>query len=139
VRGVARICHTVTQPTAGPGDVNHAFFDLFSLVHMSAGAAFGALGLGFFPMLVLAMGWEIAEHVMKDCIPHVFVHPSQDTLLNACGDVLVTMVGWTLGRFARVRTLRSRAQRRGARSGLPGVASPRSWPRSTTGVPPTST
>jgi hypothetical protein len=95
--------------------VNHALFDLFSLVHMSAGVAFGALGLGFFPMLILAMGWEIAEHVMKDCIPRVFVHPSQDTLTNAAGDVLVTMVGWTMGRFARVHTLRAR-QRRAARS-----------------------
>jgi hypothetical protein len=139
VRGVARICHGVTQPTAGPGAVNHALFDLFSLVHMSAGVAFGALGLGFFPMLILATGWEIAEHVMKDCIPNVFVHPSQDTVINAFGDVLVTMVGWTIGRFARVRTLHFRAQRRGARSGSPGVSSVRSKPCSTTGVPPTST
>jgi hypothetical protein len=138
VRGVARICHAVAQPTAGPGAINHALFDLFSLVHMSAGVGFGALGLGFFPMLILATGWELAEHVMKDCIPNVFVHPSQDTLLNSFGDVLVTMVGWTIGHWARLLALRAR-QRRGARNGRPGAASARSWPRSTTGVPPTST
>jgi hypothetical protein len=138
VRGVARICKAVKQPTAGPGTVNHALFDRFSLVHMSAGIGFGALGLGFFPMLILATGWELAEHVMKDCIPHVFVHPSQDTLVNAFGDVLVTMVGWTIGHFARVYMLRAH-QRRGARNGRPGTASARSRPRSITGVPPTST
>ena len=102
MRGISGICGTVAQPTAGPGSVNHYIVDLFSLVHMGAGLAFGAIGLGFFPMLILAVGWEVAEHVMKDCIPRVFVHPTQDTLINAFGDVLVTMIGWGIGHAARV-------------------------------------
>src|SRR5207237_6787406 len=96
VRGIADICGGIAQPTAGPGAVNHAFVDVFSLVHLAGGVVMGALGLRFLPMLVLAVGWELAEHILKDCIPRVFVHPSQDTLLNSTGDVLVSLLGWLL-------------------------------------------
>jgi len=111
---ISEICHSVEQPTAGPGDINHAFVDVFSLVHLAGGLVMGALGLRFLPMLVLAVGWEVVEHILKDCIPRVFVHPSQDTLLNASGDVLVSLLGWLLGRGLRAAAF---AYRRGARTG----------------------
>jgi hypothetical protein len=113
---VARLCQSIEQPTAAPGDVNHALLDSFSLVHVAAGVVFGALGLPFVPMLVLAFGWEIAEHLLKDCIPGAFVHPTQDTLLNAAGDIVVALLGWALGRAARL-SARNVRHRRGARTG----------------------
>jgi hypothetical protein len=121
---IARMCRSVAQPTAGPGDVNHGLFDVFSLVHLGGGIFFGAIGLGFFPMLALAVGWEFAERVLKDCIPHVFVHPAQDTIVNACGDILMAMAGWGIGRAGRDLTRRRRQARprklRASKSGFAG-------------------
>jgi hypothetical protein len=113
MEGIARLCRGVAQPTAAPGTINHALFDRFALVHMAGGLVLGMLGLRFVPLLILAVGWEVAEHVLKDCIPHAFVHPSQDTLRNAAGDVFVTLVGWVVGRAARTtaRLLRNHRRR----------------------------
>jgi hypothetical protein len=110
VEEVARVCRSVVQPVAAPGAVNHGAYDLFSLVHVAMGLFFGALGMRFLPMLLLAVGWEVAEHVLKDCIPNVFVHPTQDTVITSTGDVLFALAGWALSRAATVawRTRRPR-------------------------------
>jgi hypothetical protein len=60
------------------------------------GVAMARLGFGLLPTLVLAVGWEVAEHVLKNLIPGVFPHASQDSLANSIGDVLASTVGWLL-------------------------------------------
>ena len=99
------------QRTAGPGEINHAFFDLYSWAHGAVGVI-GALmlSLGFWPMLGIAIAWEIVEHLLKNMMPAFFPYPTQDTLANATGDVVSAMVGWSLGRLARLRPATARAR-----------------------------
>lgn len=80
---------------------NLDMFDRFSLVHMGFGAVCGYLGAGPLLVGVTAIGWEVAENPLKDRFPEVFPHATHDTLLNATGDVLATMVGWAIGRALR--------------------------------------
>lgn len=80
---------------------NLDMFDRFSLVHMFFGAVTGYLGAGPLATGVLAVGWEVAENPLKDRFPGVFPHAEHDTLANATGDVLATMVGWAIGHSLR--------------------------------------
>jgi hypothetical protein len=91
----------VAQRTAAPGQINHAFVDPWSLVHGLVGVMMAALGFGLAPTLVLALSWEFIEHALKNIVPAVFPHPTQDTLANSVGDVLSSVLGWYL--LSRVR------------------------------------
>ena len=62
--------------------------------------------------VILAVGWEVAERVLKDLVPFFFVHPTQDTMGNAAGDLLVALGGWSL----------MNAAKRGWRPSVPGEA-----------------
>lgn len=84
--------------------MNHGLVDIFSLVHGTVGVVLGAAGLGLAPALIIATGWEILEHLLKNLCPAAFVRPSQDTLQNAASDVLFIMMGWWAGRV-RLRRL----------------------------------
>ncbi len=91
------------QRTATSGEVNFGFLDPYSLVHGFIGIIAAALGLRFAGTLALAVGWELAEHLLKQLVPSVFPHVTQDTLQNSCGDVLATMLGWGLARAVHAR------------------------------------
>jgi hypothetical protein len=91
------------QRTALPGEINHGFVDLWSVVHGLVGVGAVVLGLGFWPTLAIAVSWEFVEHLLKDLIPAMFPHATQDTLTNAVGDVLSTMLGWFIARVYRMR------------------------------------
>jgi hypothetical protein len=98
------------QRTAGPGEINHAVFDLYSWAHGAVGViAAVILTLGFWPMLGIAIAWEVVEHLLKNLMPWAFPYPTQDTLANASGDVLSVMLGWSIGRLARSRPATARA------------------------------
>jgi hypothetical protein len=89
------------QPVAGPGEINHGFLDPYTLVHGLVGVVAAALGFGLWSTLALAISWEVVEHLAKNFLPAIFPHPTQDTLANSAGDVLATMLGWTMSRVAR--------------------------------------
>jgi hypothetical protein len=89
------------QPTAGPGEINHGFVDPYTLVHGLVGVVAVFLGLGFWGTLAIAISWEFVEHLAKNALPVFFPHPTQDTLANAVGDIIATMLGWTLTHAAR--------------------------------------
>jgi hypothetical protein len=101
--GAAATALLVAQRIAGPGEINHAFLDAYSLVHALVGVVTATLGLSLAPTLLIAVGWEFAEHLLKNLIPAVFPHPTQDTLANSVGDVLSTALGWTLLTALRAR------------------------------------
>jgi hypothetical protein len=89
------------QPLAGPGEINHGFVDPWTLVHGLVGVVAAALGFGLWSTLALAISWEVAEHLLKNLIPTMFPHPTQDSLANSAGDILATMLGWVMTRAVR--------------------------------------
>jgi hypothetical protein len=84
------------ERTARPGEINYPPFDRYSPFHGLIGVAAALIGLGFWPTLGIAVGWEIVEHIGKNLVPSAFVYPTQDTLANSIGDVLSTLFGWGL-------------------------------------------
>jgi hypothetical protein len=89
------------ERTAGPGEINYAPLDRYSLFHGLVGVAAGLIGLGFWQTFAIAVAWEVVEHILKNIVPSLFAYPSQDTLVNSIGDVLSCMVGWSLAAVAR--------------------------------------
>lgn len=79
---------------AQPGEINYSFIDRFTLVHFSIGVIYARMGLGFWPMLILALFWEIIENPLKVKLPRMFPHASADTLQNSIGDFLAVVAGW---------------------------------------------
>ena len=51
------------------GRGNFGIVDPYTLVHGLVGVVAAAVGLRFFGVLTLAIGWEIAEHVLKQHRP----------------------------------------------------------------------
>jgi hypothetical protein len=78
--------------------INNSMFDRFTFAHAIAGAVYGYKDLSPSTALLLAVGWELAERPLKANWPHLFPHSSQDTLANAAGDILATMIGYYLTR-----------------------------------------
>lgn len=103
--GRLALCEGPGQALAAPGAINHPALDPFTLVHASVGLLGAALGLRLATTVLLAITWEIAEHLLKDCVPGAFVFPDQDTVRNAVGDVLATVAGWFLFQRARRRAV----------------------------------
>jgi hypothetical protein len=88
----------VAQRTAGPGEINHAFLDPYSVAHAAVGAILASWRFSLAALLAIAIGWELAERVFKDLVPAIFPHATQDTVLNSIGDVLSAVVGWLICR-----------------------------------------
>lgn len=99
-------CSGPRQLTAAPGQINHGLIDLMTFVHAGVGLVMGLFGLGLVPTLLVAVAWEVAEHLLKNCFPHAFVYPTQDTILNAVGDVIAALLGWTASRSSLFRPAR---------------------------------
>ena len=100
----------VVQRIAGPGEPNYALLDVYSLAHGSVGViAALVVGLGLWSTLALAVVWEVVEHLGKNYAPGLFPYPTQDTLVNSVGDVLSTLVGWSIAKLASHRRGRAHA------------------------------
>lgn len=86
------------QPVANPGEINGDPIDRFTIGHAAFGYFLGNKGLSFEKTLLIAVGWEVAERVLKNQFPKVFPNPTQDTFANASLDVVAVIGGWKLGR-----------------------------------------
>lgn len=80
--------------TARTGQINGDMFDRFSLLHGAFGFMCGRMGLGLTGTALVAVGWEFVERDLKARYPQYFPHPSQDSPINAIGDVVASVVGW---------------------------------------------
>jgi hypothetical protein len=58
--------------------MNHSFFDGMSLIHLGVGIAMGLFRIPFTVTLVVAVGWEVAEHVLKIHYPQWFMFPGEN-------------------------------------------------------------
>ena len=96
--------------------MNQSLFDPMSLIHVGVGIGFGLFRVPWWGTLLVAVLWEVAEHVLKIHRPQMFMFPSQDSWPNAIGDVLCALIGWSLaGPISRVgagANDRRRARRR---------------------------
>jgi hypothetical protein len=91
----------VPQPTAAPGTINGDAVDRFTLAHAAVGGFYGLTGLGWGPVVVLAIGWELLERPLKDAVPQMFPHASQDSATNALIDAAAVIGGWWVVRRIR--------------------------------------
>jgi hypothetical protein len=91
--------------------MNQSFVDAMSLVHIGVGIGFGLFRVPLWLTLVIAVAWEVAEHVLKIHHPQMFMFPSQDSLANATGDVLCAALGWVLAGWISRASGRRRARR----------------------------
>ena len=117
------------QPVAGPGQINHALFDTYSLAHAAVGLILSVMGVGLGTMLFITIGWELAERTLKDLVPAIFPHPTQDTFANSVGDVASALGAWYIYRrtggasHGRRRTLGSSSSSSRAAGPIPGSRS----------------
>jgi len=82
--------------TAGPGEINGAPVDRFTLGHALVGYLYGVAGLSVPLAFALAVAWELAERPLKRAHPEAFPHASQDSVPNALLDVVAVMVGYAV-------------------------------------------
>ena len=73
------------------------FFNAYTLGHAAAGALAGFGQVPWWGALLLAVGWEAAEHPLKDQWPGLFP-TGQDTTASSAGDVVGFMAGWALAK-----------------------------------------
>jgi len=100
--------------------MNHWFVDGMSLIHLVIGIGLGLFRVRLWLMLAVAITWEVAEHVLKIHRPAMFVFPTQDSLMNALGDILFAAVGWMLaGRIGAAGGVNPASDRRPARRTIP--------------------
>jgi hypothetical protein len=119
------------QRVALPGEINHPFLDPYSLAHAGVAALLALFGFSLGSLLLIAVGWEVGEHIFKDLMPWAFPHPTQDTLANSIGDICSALAGWYLCRRLKQRTHPPRAARVGASTrGAPPRRSAADRPRS---------
>jgi hypothetical protein len=76
-------------------------FDGTAVVQAVAGMLLGVARVRLVPIILLAVGWEVAEALVDSCAPLGFLAPVRELLRPAPGDVLSTLGGWMLGRLVR--------------------------------------
>jgi hypothetical protein len=81
---------------AVPGEINYPIFDRFTAAHFLIGVSYGLLDLSVWLAIVLAIGWEVVEDVLKALVPIIFPNATRDTLRNAAGDIAAVMTGWAI-------------------------------------------
>jgi hypothetical protein len=83
-------------------EINVTFVDRFTLWHGALGLALSTSRMSLPTVLLLGAVWEVVERPLKDRYPAFFPHSSQDTFINAIGDVAGVMVGYAIGRAIRL-------------------------------------
>ena len=77
-----------------PGEINYRFFDVFTAVHFSIGAAYAAFHINFAISFTLAVIWEFIENPLKFYLPRIFPNGTSDSVQNALADVIAVLAGW---------------------------------------------
>ena len=80
--------------TAKPGEINHATFDRFTIGHAAIGALMGLSRVPPGWAAAVAIGWEIVERPLKNALPSMFPHSTQDTPQNAVADALAMLAAY---------------------------------------------
>lgn len=86
-------------------DINQAALDRFTSAHAGVGITMGALGLPWWAMMGLTIGWELVENFLKDKKPHLFPYSSHDSIDNSVADTAAVIVGFVTTRHMLRRGL----------------------------------
>ena len=85
------------------GDVvNRDAIDRFTLLHLLVGFAwffvFRPIPMlnSIWVVLIVSIGWELAEPLAKEWNPDVFPNPSKDSTKNKVWDVIAMVGGWLI-------------------------------------------
>jgi hypothetical protein len=87
--------------------INRAPVDRFTAAHGALGAAAAIFDVPLPAVMVLAIGWELAEKPLKRRFPGRFPNPTPDTAKNAAWDISATVMG-----YAAARSLENPRRRR---------------------------
>lgn len=74
--------------------------DIYTLGHMAWGGALAAMGVPFWVVVGLGVGFELLEQSMKEHFPGMFPEPIQDSIAGQVTDVGAVIVGWGIVRYA---------------------------------------
>jgi hypothetical protein len=85
----------------GPSEQGKAMLDSRTPIHFTIGLVAGAAGIKPAAALVVFFGLEMVKNVAHGGAEHALFHPHEETPVNITSDILVEMVGYYLGAFAR--------------------------------------
>ena len=74
--------------------INQAALDRFTSAHGGVGITMAALGVPWWVMLGLTVGWEVVENYLKEQKPHLFPYSSEDSADNSVADTAAVIVGF---------------------------------------------
>lgn len=85
--------------------INRTAVDRFTILHFISGFVYYSITARWIPMIanypmiiLLSVGWEIWEPMLKDWNPDVFPNPSKDSEINKVFDVLATVMGYAVAK-----------------------------------------
>lgn len=81
-----------------PGGINQDPLDRYTLAHFGSGVVCGLLKVEWWQALLLSLGWDVLERILKDVAPQIWPHPSQDSLQHVAVDTAAWMLGWASAR-----------------------------------------
>ena len=79
--------------------MNERFVDRWTAGHFALGMFLAYVKFPFEGTVVVAVGWELIEPILKERFPAIFPHPQVDSNANKVGDVLAVLLGYTLVRI----------------------------------------
>lgn len=80
-----------------------AVIDCYTSGHAAVGVLYGSITpMPWWAALALAVAWEVVENPLKDRYPDFFPDAKHDRLPNAAFDAAAVMLGFWLGRRARL-------------------------------------
>lgn len=94
--------HLMGGSDPAPGQIGGPHLDSIFAVYGVTGALGGALtDVPWYWALLVAVGLEVAERVLKPAAPNLLPWPRQDTMRDSVLEVGSTMLGFGLGRTLR--------------------------------------
>ena len=85
----------------GPSEQGKAMLDSRTPIHFTIGLVAGAAGIKPAAALVAFFSLEMIKNVAHGGAEHALFHPHEEAPVNITADILVEMIGYYLGAFAR--------------------------------------
>lgn len=74
--------------------------DKYTLGHLAWGGVLAALGVPFWGVFAMSIGFELLEQPLKVHLPELFPEPLRDPIGNQVMDTVGVLTGWSVIRLA---------------------------------------